>query len=131
MLSNAELGKEFWADDINLGFYLMNRSPNPALELKTPKKIWLDIPTDYKHLKVFSCSAYAHIKQGKLEPSVIKCIFLGYTFSVLKDTNYGTQKPRKLLLLEMLRLTNLQCRFQGRTCPNYKYRKAGCSKEGE
>ncbi|MDV3193978.1 MAG: reverse transcriptase domain-containing protein, partial [Sweet potato little leaf phytoplasma] len=31
-----------------------------------------------KHLRTFGCAAYAHIRQDKLEPRAIKCIFLGY-----------------------------------------------------
>ena len=27
---------------------------------------------------MFDCCAYAHVKQGKLEPRALKCIFLGY-----------------------------------------------------
>jgi hypothetical protein len=29
-------------------------------------------------LKVFGCTAYAHVDNGKLEPRAIKCLFLGY-----------------------------------------------------
>ncbi|KAH9696398.1 hypothetical protein KPL71_023151 [Citrus sinensis] len=33
---------------------------------------------DYTKLRIFGCTAYAHIKQGKLEPRALKCAFLGY-----------------------------------------------------
>ena len=29
-------------------------------------------------MRIFGCTAYAHIKQGKLEPRALKCAFLGY-----------------------------------------------------
>jgi ATP-binding cassette subfamily B (MDR/TAP) protein 1 len=29
-------------------------------------------------LRVFGCTAYAHVDNGKLEPRVLKCIFLAY-----------------------------------------------------
>ena len=32
----------------------------------------------YSNLKVFGCSVYAHVKQDKLEPRAVKCVFLGY-----------------------------------------------------
>jgi len=33
-------------------------------------------------LRVFGCTAYAHVDNGKLEPRAIKCIFLGYKSGV-------------------------------------------------
>ncbi|KAH9722765.1 Integrase catalytic domain-containing protein [Citrus sinensis] len=33
---------------------------------------------DYTQLRIFGCTAYAHIKQGKLEPRALKCAFPGY-----------------------------------------------------
>ena len=33
---------------------------------------------DYSKLRIFGCIAYAHVKQGKLEPRALKCRFLGY-----------------------------------------------------
>ncbi|GKA71295.1 retrotransposon protein, putative, ty1-copia subclass [Tanacetum coccineum] len=29
-------------------------------------------------LRIFGCVAYSHVKQGKLEPRVVKCVLLGY-----------------------------------------------------
>ena len=34
--------------------------------------------TDYSELRIFGCTTYAHVKQGKLEPRALKCAFLGY-----------------------------------------------------
>ncbi|KAH9686815.1 hypothetical protein KPL70_014523 [Citrus sinensis] len=33
---------------------------------------------DYSKLRIFGCVAYAHVKQGKLEPRALRCRFLGY-----------------------------------------------------
>ncbi|KAH9656842.1 Integrase catalytic domain-containing protein [Citrus sinensis] len=33
---------------------------------------------DYAKLRIFGCIAYAHVKQGKLEPRALKCRFMGY-----------------------------------------------------
>jgi hypothetical protein len=45
-------------------------------------------------LRVFGCTAYAHVDNGKLEPRAIKCIFLGYQTGVkgYKLWNPQTQK---------------------------------------
>lgn len=40
--------------------------------------MWSKKICDYDHLRVFDCNAYNHIKDGKLKPTTIKCIFLGY-----------------------------------------------------
>ena len=45
-------------------------------------------------MRVFGCTAYAHVDNGKLEPRAIKCIFLGYKSGVkgYKLWNSQTQK---------------------------------------
>lgn len=53
-------------------------SPLTALNFKTPNEIWLGKLANYLNLKGFGCIAYAHTKQGKLEPRAFKCAFLGY-----------------------------------------------------
>uniref|UniRef100_A0A803P381 Integrase catalytic domain-containing protein n=1 Tax=Cannabis sativa TaxID=3483 RepID=A0A803P381_CANSA len=41
------------------------------------KKFWGHVPT-VDLFKVFGCTAFAHIRQDKLEPRALKCLFLGY-----------------------------------------------------
>lgn len=45
-------------------------------------QMWTEHPEDYSGLKVFGCAAYAHIKQGKLEPRALRCVFVGYPYGV-------------------------------------------------
>ena len=78
MLSNAHMNKRFWAEAANTACYLINRSPSIPLNKKTPIEVWSGTPADYSHLRVFGCTAYAHVDNGKLEPRAIKCLFLGY-----------------------------------------------------
>lgn len=33
---------------------------------------------DYPNLGIFGCLAYVHVKQDKLEPRALKCMFIGY-----------------------------------------------------
>jgi hypothetical protein len=61
---------------------LINRSPSIAIDKKTPIEVWSGSPADYSHLRVFGCTTYAHVDNGKLEPTAVKCIFLGYQSSV-------------------------------------------------
>ena len=41
-------------------------------------EVWSGKPADYSSLKVFGALAYALIKQDKLEPRALKCVFIGY-----------------------------------------------------
>jgi len=78
MLNHARLPQSFWAEAVKTACYLINRCPSTAIDLKTPMQMWSDHKTDYTKLKVFGCTTYVHIKQGKLEPRALKCIFIGY-----------------------------------------------------
>ena len=82
MLSNAGLPKQFWAEAVSTACYLINRSPSYAIDKKTPIEVWSGSPANYSDLRVFGCTAYAHVDNGKLEPRAIKCIFLGYPSGV-------------------------------------------------
>ena len=82
MLSNTGMHRRFWAEVVSTACYLINRSPNIAIDKKTPIEVWSGSPANYSELRVFGCPAYAHVDNGKLEPRAIKCIFLGYNSSV-------------------------------------------------
>ena len=58
--------------------YLINRSSSFALGLKTPQEIWIGQAPSLDHLRVFGCSAYAHVKEGKLNNRALKFMFIGY-----------------------------------------------------
>src|SRR5438105_8943928 len=82
MLSNAGLDRQFWAEAASTACYLINQSPSIAIDKKTSIEEWSDSPAEYSQLRVFGCTAYAHVDNGKLEPRAIKCIFLGYKSGV-------------------------------------------------
>uniref|UniRef100_A0A5B7C5R0 Retroviral polymerase SH3-like domain-containing protein n=1 Tax=Davidia involucrata TaxID=16924 RepID=A0A5B7C5R0_DAVIN len=82
MLSNAGLGREFWAEAVNTACHLVNRSSSIAIECKTPQEVWYGSLATYTNLRVFGCPTYAHVNEGKLEPKAKKCIFLGYSDGV-------------------------------------------------
>jgi hypothetical protein len=76
MLSNFGLNRCLWAEDASTACYLINRSPSIAIDKKTPIEVWSGSLADYSQLRVFGCTAYAHVDNGKLEPRAVKCIFL-------------------------------------------------------
>jgi len=78
MLSNSGLDRRVWAEAASTACYLINCSPCITLGKKTPIEVWFGSPADYSQLRVFGCTTYAHVDNGKLEPRAAKCIFLGY-----------------------------------------------------
>ena len=61
MLSEAELGQEFWVEAMGTTCYLVNQSPSSALDDKTPHKVWSGKKPSFQHLRVFGCDAYVHV----------------------------------------------------------------------
>jgi hypothetical protein len=82
MLHESGLTKRFWAEALNTAAYLINRSPSSAIGMMAPMEKWTGVKVDYSHLRVFGSLAYAHVKQDKLEPIALKCVFLGYSHEV-------------------------------------------------
>ena len=83
MLSNAGLGKEFWAEAISYAGYLINRLPYDAIGGKTPFEKWYGKPVDdYGSLYAFGSIAYYHVRESKLDPRAKKTLFMVITFGV-------------------------------------------------
>ena len=83
MLSNAGLGKQFWAEAVMYASHLINRLPSAALNGKTPLEVWFGKPVnDYDTLHVFGSTAYYHVKESKLDPRAKKALFMGVTSGV-------------------------------------------------
>ena len=83
MLSNAGLGKEFWAEAVTYACHLVNRLPSTAIDGKTPFEKWYGKPaTDYDSLHVFGSAAYYHVKESKLDPRAKKALFMGITSGI-------------------------------------------------
>ncbi|KAK1644413.1 hypothetical protein QYE76_062218 [Lolium multiflorum] len=97
MLSNAKMHRSFWAEAASTACYLINRSPSVPLDKKTPIEVWSGSPADYSDLRVFGCTAYAHVDNGKLEPRAVKCIFLGYGSGV-KAYRLWNPETKKIVL---------------------------------
>jgi hypothetical protein len=97
MLSNASMGRQFWAKAASTACYLINRSPSTAIEKKTPMEVWSGSPSDYSQLKVFGCTAYAHVNNGKLEPKAAKYVFLGYSSGVQGYKLWNPETKKSML----------------------------------
>ena len=97
MLFNAGMDRYFWVEAASTACYLINRSPSIALNKKTPIEVWSDTPSDYSHLKVFGCTAYAYIDNGKLEPRAAKCVFLDYGSGVKGYKLWNPETKKSML----------------------------------
>ena len=83
MLSNAGLGKQFWAEVVMYASHLINRLPSAALNGKTPLEVWSGKTiNDYDTLRVFGSTAYYRVKESKLDPRAKKALFMGVTLGV-------------------------------------------------
>ena len=71
MLSDSKLPKKFWAEALSTASYVRNRSPTTAVKAMTPYEAWKDYKPNGNHLRIFGCSAYAHItkdERSKMDP---------------------------------------------------------------
>ena len=76
---------------------MINYSLSIAIEKKTPQKVWFGSSATYLDLKIFGCPAYAHVDNGKLEPRLVKCKFLGYKSGV-KSLKLWCLETKKLVI---------------------------------
>ncbi|OMO65653.1 hypothetical protein CCACVL1_21443 [Corchorus capsularis] len=77
----AYLPLSFWGECVLTAVYLINYTPSPLLDGKTPFEMLFSKPPAYDHLKVFGCLCYALQKpkpNDKFSPRSSKCIFVGY-----------------------------------------------------
>ena len=65
MLADSKLPHRFWAEALSTAVYLRNRSPTKALEGVTPHEAWSGTKPDVSSLRVFGCSAYAHVPKAE------------------------------------------------------------------
>ncbi|KAH9765484.1 hypothetical protein KPL70_001889 [Citrus sinensis] len=99
MLIQSKLPMSLWVETLSTACYIVNRSPSSRINFRTPIELWTGKPTDYSNLRVFGCPAYAHTKQGKLEPRALKGVFIGYPEGVKGYKLWCTDfKPPKAII---------------------------------
>nr|GMC46595.1 retrovirus-related Pol polyprotein from transposon TNT 1-94 [Ipomoea batatas] len=79
----ASLPIDFWGECVLTACYLINRTPTPLLNGKTPYEALYGEPPHYDHLRVFGSLCYAHNQKSKGDKFASrsrKCIFVGYPY---------------------------------------------------
>ena len=79
--------------------YNVNRSPHVSLDGDVPYRVQSGEHADYEKLRIFGCTTYYHVSEGKLEARAKKEIFLGYASGVkgycpqcLEDSKFITSR---------------------------------------
>ena len=77
----ANLPLKYWGDCVLAATYLINRTPTPTLDDKTPFETLLLSPPSYDHLRVFGCLAFAvnpNLDTDKFKYRGVPCVFIRY-----------------------------------------------------
>ena len=80
-LYHLNLPLSLWAEAVSTIVYLRNMSPTSSFKGVTPFEKLFAVKPNVGHLRVFGCTAYAHVpdqKRRKLDPKAVKGIFVGY-----------------------------------------------------
>jgi len=85
MIFDAQVPTRFWPEVVATSAYLLNRLPPQILNHKTPLQILATQtnipPVQILPPQVFGSSMFVHIPKAnitKFDPSVEKCVFIGY-----------------------------------------------------
>lgn len=80
---HANLPLVFWGDCLLTAAYLINRTPSPSLNNKSPYEILHDCVPDYSDLRIFGCLCYAAVlphSSDKFAARSVKGVFIGYPY---------------------------------------------------
>ncbi|XP_074362613.1 uncharacterized protein LOC141702933 [Apium graveolens] len=67
MVKAKHFPRTFWAGAVQCAVYLLNRCPTKSVRNKTPNEAWSGSKPSVGHLRIFGCSAYAHIPDQKIK----------------------------------------------------------------
>ncbi|CAH2083649.1 unnamed protein product [Euphydryas editha] len=115
MLFHANLQKKLWAEAVGTAAYILNRSPNKALNGKTPFELWNGHKPDLSHLRIFGSEAMVFVpkeKRQKWDKKSKRMILVGYCdntkgYRLLDEKTYKVIKSRDVTFFESYKNLNL------------------------
>jgi hypothetical protein len=96
MILHVGLSKAFWAEAVCNAAYVRNRVITTATAV-TPYERWYGKKPDVSNLRVFGCTAYAHVPDAsrqKLDQKAVKMRFVGYSLTQKGYRLYDENRQR-------------------------------------
>jgi hypothetical protein len=118
LLTAANAPPRYWTDAVTTAVYLLNRMSSRVLNFNTPLQALAHHVSLLSILmlppKIFGCVAYVHLHKNqrtKLDPCVVRCIFLGYA---QHKKGYRCYDPatRRLYVTMDVTFLETECFFQ-------------------
>ena len=80
LMFQSQLSKHYWSYAVNHTVYLINRTPSPIIENKTPFELLHKQNPNFSILKVFGCLSYdsTNLPCQKFDVHARRGVFLGY-----------------------------------------------------
>jgi len=98
LLSNTQLDKSFWAEEIVYTSHLINRLSSTVVGGKTPLEVWSGKGIQgHDLLREFESPAYFSVKDGKMNPRAKKFVFLGIKRN-MKGCRLWDPENKKIIL---------------------------------
>uniref|UniRef100_A0A146LH62 Retrovirus-related Pol polyprotein from transposon TNT 1-94 n=3 Tax=Lygus hesperus TaxID=30085 RepID=A0A146LH62_LYGHE len=100
MLLESDLPKPFWAEACSTAVYLKNRQPHRSLDGAIPEQLWTGKKIDLSHLRVFGCTAFAHIPKQfrkKFDAKSQQLIFVGYCLRSKGYRLLDLKNPKRII----------------------------------
>src|SRR4029078_5287093 len=100
MIHAQGLGQEYWAEAVVAAAYMRNRGISRSTDGKSPHELWYGKKPTVRHLRVWGCTAYAHVaqeKRSKFDAKAVKCIMIGYSESSKAWRLWDTERKRLIV----------------------------------
>ncbi len=83
MIQDKSLDPTLEVEAISSATHILNRSPHPALDGKTPFEAWCSRKPIVSHLRVFGCLAWTNLSSKSCKAQTPRpCTFIGYEDNV-------------------------------------------------